>query len=48
MLLDWIKKYNIFLAARYISGNRNIIADRLSRSGIVMSIEWMFDTAVFR
>jgi hypothetical protein len=47
-ILVWCRDRAISLSARHIPGNRNVLADRLSRPGLAISTEWKLDPQVFR
>ena len=45
-LLNWARRNSITLSVSHISGNLNVIADRLSRKGQAMSTEWSIHPSV--
>jgi len=47
-LIRWTAGRDIELRARHIPGNRNVLADRLSRPGAAISSEWMLHRDLFR
>jgi hypothetical protein len=47
-ILVWCQTKGISLSARHIPGNRNVLADRLSRPGLAISTEWKLDPLIFR
>ena len=47
-LLESTRKHNITLTARHLAGEKNVVADLLSRKGEVCKNEWRIDEATFR
>ena len=45
-LLNWAQRNRIILSVSHISGNLNVIADRLSRKGQAMPTEWSIHPSV--
>ena len=47
-LLSWARSHDISLSARFIPGDRNVIADALSRRGQIIGSEWILHSDVCR
>jgi len=47
-ILEWCETHQIGLSARHIPGKMNVMANRLSRRGTPISMEWKLDPQVFR
>ena len=46
-IILWADQHKILIVARYIQGERNVIADALSRQGQLLKAEWSLNQAVF-
>ena len=47
-VLLWTESHSVTLSARYIPGERNVVADQLSRKGQVIGTEWSLHPLVAR
>ena len=47
-LLHWARQHRIRLSARFLPGNRNVLADQLSRRGQTIASEWCLHLDVCR